>query len=307
MEKSRIYTCISELLKIGAISECTPCKDQYVSKIFIVPKPNGTFRFILNLKKFNRFVQNTHFKMEDIRTAVKLIEVGHYMGSVDLKDAYFLVGINRHSRKYLRFNFENKLYQFDVLPFGLSTAPYVFTKIMRQVTTYLRSHGITIVNYLDDFLIIAPTREKCEQNIGFVCQFIQSLGFIINYEKSQLHPSKQCRFLGFNLDTNHFTINIPEDKKHTIMVMINAFCKKKICSIREFASLLGTLTSICPAVPYGWMYTKVLERCKYLALLDSDDNYEAKMKITPKIVDELSWWLKTVPTCAAPIRRENYK
>ena len=53
-----------------------------------------------------------------------------YAFKIDLQDAYFHVTIHPSSRKYLRFAFENKVYQFWVLPFGLNTAPQVFTRLV---------------------------------------------------------------------------------------------------------------------------------------------------------------------------------
>ena len=57
--------------------------------------------------------------MEDIRSVEKLIFPSYFMGSIDLEDAYFSVPIHKSSRKYLRFKFLNKLYEFTCLPFGL--------------------------------------------------------------------------------------------------------------------------------------------------------------------------------------------
>lgn len=71
-EKLVINNCIKELLYSGAINICDPIEGQYLSSIFLVPKPDGTSRFILNVKSFKRYVITNHFKMEDIRTAIKL-------------------------------------------------------------------------------------------------------------------------------------------------------------------------------------------------------------------------------------------
>lgn len=303
----KISSCIKKLLKTGAVSKCTPTSDQYTSKIFIVPKTDGSFRFILNLKQFNKFVPTTHFKLEDIRTALNLINRDYYMASLDLKDAYFLLKIADNSKKFLRFEFDKNLYQFNVLPFGLSSAPYVFNKIMRQVITYLRSKQITLVNYLDDFLFIAPSKSECSKNVLFACQFLQSLGFIINYEKSQLKPSKICKFLGFILNSKHYKLSIPLEKREKIYNKLHSLLIKKNCKIREFASLLGSLISICPAVPYGYLYTKILEKHKYLALLKCHENYEGKMYINSEIIQELLWWTKNVLVASAPIKHGSYK
>ena len=67
--------------------------------------------------------------------------------------------IHTDSRKYLRFAFENKVYQFRVLPFGLNTAPQVFTRLEHTVAAYLHRQGISVIPYLDDWLIHHPDRQ----------------------------------------------------------------------------------------------------------------------------------------------------
>lgn len=104
-EEFLIQLEINKLLKKGAIVECEPVKDQFLSPFFLVPKPNGTKRFILNLKNLNKYIHTSHFKLEDLRSMLRLISKDSYMCNLDLKDAYFLVPVKRSSRKFLRFRF----------------------------------------------------------------------------------------------------------------------------------------------------------------------------------------------------------
>lgn len=90
--------CIKRLQSIGAINKCKPCKNQFISSYFLVPKPNGDYRFVLNLKKLNTFVSLSHFKMENFKSVKDIITKNSYMSSVDLKDAYFLVSINKKQK-----------------------------------------------------------------------------------------------------------------------------------------------------------------------------------------------------------------
>ena len=69
------------------------------------------------------------------------------------------VPIHPSSRKYLRFTFENRVYQFQVLPFGLNTAPQIFTRLGHTVTAYLHRQGISVIPYLDDWLIHHPDHQ----------------------------------------------------------------------------------------------------------------------------------------------------
>lgn len=165
-EKKDFNAIIENLIEIGAVSECTPCAEQFLSSIFLVPKPNGKKRFILNLKQLNKNIHADHFKLEDLRTAVKLMTRNCYMATCDLKDAYFLLKIHPHSRKILRFQFDDKTYEFNVLPFGLNTAPFVYTKLMKPVAKLLRLAGFISTIYLDDLYLIGHSYDDCLNNIN---------------------------------------------------------------------------------------------------------------------------------------------
>lgn len=119
---------IEELLRKGAIEECESCQGEFISPIFLTPKLDSTSRFILNLKKLNDFIVTEHFKLEDIRTARDLLHQDSFMVTIDLK-AYYVVPIKKSDRKYLRFKFRGKLFEFCCLPFGLNIALYIFIQL----------------------------------------------------------------------------------------------------------------------------------------------------------------------------------
>lgn len=112
--------------------------------------------------------------------------------NIDLQDAYFLVPIHKKSRKFLRFRFLGKLYQFICLPNGLSSSPYIFTKILKPVMMVLRARGFVSVIYLDDILCIGNNFNECQENVKNTVSLLIKLGFLLNKRKSQLIPSMKC-------------------------------------------------------------------------------------------------------------------
>ena len=84
-----------------------------------------------------------------------LLRKGDIMVKIDLKDAYFTVPVWRNHQKFLRFVRKETMYEFVCLPFGLASAPRVFTKLMKPVVALLRQLGIRLIIYLDDMLIMA--------------------------------------------------------------------------------------------------------------------------------------------------------
>ena len=80
---------INTLLIQNIISPVTLKADSFVSSIFTTKKLDGSHRNIFNLKKLNESINYMHFKMESLKNIRLLMKPGVWMGSIDLKDAYF--------------------------------------------------------------------------------------------------------------------------------------------------------------------------------------------------------------------------
>ena len=68
--------------------------------------------------------------MKTMKTALALFEKGDYISTFDLKSGYHHVDIHKQSQKVLGFAWGQKYYVFTVLPFGLASACYIFTKLL---------------------------------------------------------------------------------------------------------------------------------------------------------------------------------
>ena len=203
---------IQAMLDKGAIVKVPHSKDEFLSTLFLVPKKSGDFRPVINLKPLNHFVQKIHFKMESIHTALSNITVGDLMVSLDLKDAYFSIPIFPPHRKYLRFVWRHSCFEFTCLPFGYSLAPRVFTKVLKPVVATLRFKGIRLAIFIDDILIAAQSDTLCRDHMAMTRELLESLGFLINFKKSQLLPSNQITYLGFQIDSVSMKLFLPEGK-----------------------------------------------------------------------------------------------
>lgn len=250
----------------------------------------------------NDFVEIYHFKLENIKLAIDLLQPLDFMYKLDLKDAYFLIPVCHSDRQYLRFEYAGKLWQFSCLPFGLSSCPFVFTKVMKPIIQILRSEGITVIIYLDDILVMARSEFECKKNTQRAIDILKSLGFIINFNKSNLSPSRYCKFVGFIIDSQNMQLCLPTDKRYKIKELVRNFIKKKSCKIEEMAKLSGVLASSCLGVKYGWLYYKSLEREKYLALKLNNKNMSAITSISTDTVQDLLWWEKFIMHTVNPIR-----
>ena len=159
----------------------------YSSNIFLVAKKSGGKRPVLNLRPLNNFVPNETFKMEGIHLLKDFLKHNYFMTELDMRDAYYSIPVDKQSRHYLQYILEGKLYQSKVLVFDLSTAPRIFTKVMKPVVAFIRAKGILIIIYLDDILLAAPTFEECNRNTLFVIDLLESLGFVLTGKKVSLY------------------------------------------------------------------------------------------------------------------------
>ena len=101
-------------------------------------------RVILNLRESNAYVRYEHFKMDSIADVINFIQPMCFVVTIDFKDAYFSVFIRPEERKWLRFMWKGKHFQFTCLPQGLTSAPRIFTKLLKPVLSHLRKLGMTV-------------------------------------------------------------------------------------------------------------------------------------------------------------------
>ena len=99
-------------------------------------------------------------------------------------------------RTYLGFCWEGKFYVFTVLPFGLASSPYVFTKCLRPIAGFWREHGVHIVLYLDDGWCTNESFDLTKYDADFVFKSLPDAGFLVNLEKSVFIPTKTLIWLG---------------------------------------------------------------------------------------------------------------
>jgi hypothetical protein len=193
------------------------------------------------------------------------------------------------------------------LPFGLCTAPSVFTKLLKPVMAHLRKLGLMSIFYIDDILCIGCTYKECEANVRYTVSLLQSLGFIINDEKSKLVPSQRCQYLGFIFDTRYMVIDLPSQKRLATYKLLARIRPHRTYKIRYLAQVIGTLISCCPAVEYGLLYTKELERHKFLMLQKHNGDFDAKITIPEMLFSDIQWWLTAIKDHNHPILPNKFK
>ena len=271
----------------------------------MIPKADGSYRMILNLKDFNENAEYEHFKMENLQSATRMMTQGCYMASVDLRHAYYSVSLDEECRKFLKFSWKDQLFQFTCFPNGLASCPRYFTKLMKPVFASLRQQGLLSAAYIDDSYLQGADREECQKNIEQTLHTLRSLGFVIHESKSVFEPTTKVKYLGFWLDSQEMKVTLPDERVKKLKTACLGLKKKKVASIREVAQVIGQLVAAFPAVQWGPLYYRHLEKDKTQALKTSKGNFEAKMMLSQEGKIELQWWIDNVETAYFPLVRKD--
>jgi hypothetical protein len=107
-----------------------------VSPLGVVPKGVDKLRLILDLRFVNSFLKIDSFKYESLKMVPHLCKIKDLLFSVDLKSTYHHVDIHPDYWRFLGFEWEGQYYVFCQLPFGLATACFVFSKIVKQLVQH---------------------------------------------------------------------------------------------------------------------------------------------------------------------------
>ena len=179
-------------------------------------------------------------------------------------------------------------YQFTCLPQGLSSAPRVFTKVMRVVLSYLRGRGVRIAAWIDDFLLAASSRALCQEHAFLTVRTFEELGFLPNIEKSHLAPTQRLSHLGLVWDSVAFTVSVPSDKISAVRQKSSVALASRV-SVRFLSSILGSIEYFRWGYPYAAIHYRCLQRFVN-ACLARGLSYDSFVYVSNDARKDLKWW-----------------
>ena len=178
----------------------------------------------------------------------------------------------------------------------------IFTKILKQVFTYLRNLGHASVVYIDDSYLQAPTLEAARENVYITVHTLRNLGFIINTEKSILTPTQEIEFLGFIINSRDMTIYISAKRKIKILQNCSTLLITPTQTIRMVVAVVGTIVAALPGVKYGALFYRHLEICKNQGLQQHAGNFDKPITLSPEAINDIHWWYNNINTAQNNIR-----
>ena len=175
-----------------------------------------------------------------------IINLGQFMVKIDLKDAYLTIPIAQNFQSSLAFQATpQEIMQFQCLPFGLCTASFVFSKVTKPITQFLRQLGIYLIIYLDNLMLATSSESQLLQDQSTALWLFVALGFIINIPKNVTVLTQCLEFLGFVINTQNMTIALSLHKTHSIQKEATHLLSLDAVQVRTLAH------SLAPRWPQG--------------------------------------------------------
>ena len=212
-----MLSAISELPSLECITEVF-APPAVINRLSVSIQKSAKKLLILDLHHVNQYLFKSKFRCEDVSIARELLNPGEFMFSFDIKSGYHHVEIFPEHSQYLSFSliFSSRVtryFQFSVLPFGLSSAPYLFTKLLNPLVKKWRTEGKSIVVFVDDGLGATADYAKARiSNLSVHADLLKS-GFVPNEEKSLWEPIQVITWLGTVIDTFHCIISATKNAR----------------------------------------------------------------------------------------------
>ena len=153
----------------------------------------------------------------------------------------------------MRFVILGRVYQFRALPFGVSSAPLIFMRVMQVAANYAHRHGVRVHMYLDDWLLRSLDRATLLRDTQFL------LDLNLNFPKSSLVPQQDFVFLGIQFQTVPFLCRPTEDRFCRLLLIIRSFLHRPVQPARLWMKLIGSLTSMATQVPLGALHRRPVQ------------------------------------------------
>lgn len=269
----------------------------HISPFGVIPKSEpGKWRLILNLsspggKSVNdgickEWCSLSYLSVDRVVGKVIALGTGTLLAKFDLKAAYRNVPIHPDDRWMLGMAWEDQVYVDIALPFGLRSAPIIFSALADALEFAIRSKGVKeIGHYLDDFVIVGPPKSaQCSRDLQKSLETCVEMGFPVAEEKTR-GPATMIRFLGVELDTERLELRLPAEKLIKLREIVGRWRKRKGCTKKELRSLAGHLAHACTVVRPGRRFLRGL-----FGLLSQYRKEEHMIRLNAAFRADLEWW-----------------
>ena len=289
--KDFVQEAILELLSDNRITEVHKEHLHVINPLSVSVQASGKKRLILDLRQVNKRLVKQKFKFENHTHALAYFRMGCFLTKFDLKSGYHHVDIFPEHRKYLAFAWKfddgrTRYFMFNVLPFGLATAPYIFTKLLRPLVKLWRTRGLHPVVYLDDGLGMEGSLEAANVASHHTRGDLYAAGFVVAEEKSVWQPVQCIDWIGITWNSKDGCIKICQKRIEKAKRLIKQTIGNFKVTARELASVVGSIISM--GVVFGNVVRIMTRHCQIS--IAAAETWDTQQPLDDYCSLELQFW-----------------
>ncbi|MEZ0209058.1 MAG: reverse transcriptase domain-containing protein [Candidatus Paceibacterota bacterium] len=240
--RKQIHAYIKEGVLAPSLSQ-----DHLVHPWFVIRK-KGKRRLVIDFDRLNQAILHSpSVSYEDLSQAPSLIRRRPWMVSIDLKSAFHHIPLSPSLIRLSCIRLDHQVFAFQVLSFGLNMAPKIFCSILQAALDHLRLDPIRplkLIFYMDDILLASPTRRFARADALLLISHLLSLGFVINFDKSVIYPTRLIQHLGLLINTYDYSFRIPPHKLSDLTSFCQTVAIRPQIRLLTARSLLGKLLAL---------------------------------------------------------------
>ena len=228
----------------------------------------------------------SYMSVDDVMREVLRRGRGTLMAKADIKQAYRNLPVHPVDRELLGIQWRDRLFVDCCLPFGLRSAPLLFTVTGDLLQWVMKKRGVSwIRHYIDDFITVGnPGESECQRHIGIVKEVCEEAGMPTEPEKEE-GPTTELVFLGMELDSRQLVIRLPEEKLQRMRSTLERWRGMKSCKKRDLLSIIGVLSHASKAIRAGRSFLRQL-----IDLSTGIRQLHRHIRLNREARADLEWW-----------------
>lgn len=287
------------IAKVGSMQEAEEL-GIHCSPFGVIPKRNkpGQWRLIVNLSApeggsvndgIDRDLASlSYVSVDEVAEAVLNLGRGTQMAKMDIRQAYRNVPVHPQDRLLLGMQWRGQVYVDATLPFGLRSAPLIFTVVADMVQWIMQRRGIAnVFHYIDDFIALGmPGTVECEENNMIMHETCTEVGLPADPVKDE-GPATTITFTGIEIDSDEMVLRLPQAKLARLRAELISWRGRKACKKRELLSLIGVLAHACKAVRAGRTFLRRL-----IDLSTVVKHLDHHVRLSKEARSDIEWWFQ---------------
>lgn len=254
-ETEELKRQLAELLEKGFIR---PSTSPWGAPVLFVSKKDGSMRMCVDYRALNNLTIKNSYPLPRLDDIFDKLRNAQYFSKIDLRSGYHQIRLEEKSIPFTAFRTRYGLFEFLVLPFGLTNAPATFMSVMNDV---FREHlDIFVLVYLDDILIYSPDLDTHVSHLRKVLSLLRQHKLYAKRSKC-VFCTRTVDYLGHVISPAGFSME--ETKVKAVSSWPTPLCKRDVQSflgminfyrrfIKGCADIARPLTYLTGKVPFKW-------------------------------------------------------